>query len=64
MWSDISTVPKDGAILDLWHKNGFRITDVWFDDEDQVWTCLLPESDFTHWMLVEPPLAAPNKTTG
>ena len=55
MWNDISTALKDGTPIDLWHKDGFRVTDVWWDDEDEVWTCLLPTSDFTHWMLIKHP---------
>jgi len=59
MWNDISTALKDGTRIDLWHKDGFRVTDVWWNDEDEVWTCLFPTSDFTHWMLIERPDTLP-----
>ena len=54
-WKPIETAPKDGTVIDLWHKNGFRITDVWWDDEDEIWTNLLPDSDFTHWHKITEP---------
>lgn len=33
-WQPIETVPKDGIVIDLWHKAGFRIPEVtWVVDE-------------------------------
>lgn len=58
-WQPIETAPKDGTPVDLWHKIGTRFTDVWWDDsdpEEPIWSCMMPDSDFTHWMLTpEPP---------
>lgn len=54
-WKNIETAPLDGTVVDLWHKNGFRVSDVWYDDEDEIWTNLLPTSDFTHWIKIENP---------
>lgn len=49
-WQPIGTAPKDGTVVDLWHKNGFRITDQWWlDDEEECWTCLFSDEEFTHW---------------
>lgn len=54
-WQPIESAPRDGTLVDLWHKDGFRLTDTWWDDEDEIWVCLFPDGDFTHWMEVEPP---------
>ena len=54
IWKDIEFAPKDGTPIDLWHENGFRVTDVWWDDDDG-WTCLMDESCFTHFAdVIEP----------
>lgn len=54
-WQPISTAPKDGTIVDLWHNRYGRITDTWWDDNH--WIALsIDDQEFTHWMLVpEPP---------
>lgn len=52
VWLSMESVPRDGTVIDLWHKDGFRVTEVWWDDEDKVWTCLLNDDRFTHWMVV------------
>lgn len=54
-WQPIETAPKDGEIVDLWHRVYGRITDTWWDDGGWVpaadW-----QSDITHWKpLPEPP---------
>lgn len=48
-WQTIETAPRDGTVVDLWHKNGFRIVDQWWTDDD-CWTCLFDDSEFTHWI--------------
>jgi len=50
LWKTIESAPKDGTIVDLWHKEGFRQTDVWWDESDKIWSCVMSDSDFTHWM--------------
>jgi len=50
-WQPMATVPRDG-VLDLWHRSGFRMTDVWWDADDQCWSCAMNDSEFTHWMRV------------
>lgn len=49
-WQDISTAPRDGTVVDLFHKNGFRVTDQWWDESDECWVCLLSDKDFIAWM--------------
>ena len=52
-WRDISTAPRDGQIVDLWHKKYGRMTDTWWDD---CWVVTgTGDEDFSHWMPV--PLA-------
>ncbi len=52
LWRPISTVPKDGTVIDLMHKNGGRITDEWWT-EDECFTCLLGTDHFSHWKPIE-----------
>lgn len=54
-WQPISTAPRNGTPVDLWHKRGFRETDTWWDAEDKCWSCVRRDDEFTHWMLVTPP---------
>lgn len=49
LWQDISSAPRNGTVIDLWHRDGFRMTDVWWDEG---WTCLLDDSEFTHWQTI------------
>jgi len=49
MWKPIKTAPHDGTIVDLWHKDGFRLTDQWWAGEGDDW-CGFYNSEFTHWM--------------
>ncbi len=51
-WQPIETVPKDGTIVDLLHKSGGRMTDLWWAG----YHCFSNElglNDFTHWRLVD-----------
>ena len=54
-WKPIKTAPRDGTPVDLWHKEGFRCTDVWWDSEDECWTNLMSDSHYSHWSPVPPP---------
>jgi hypothetical protein len=57
-WQPLSTAPRDGTPVDLWHKKGFRITETWWDKADAIWSCVMSDVDFTHWMpLPKPPHA-------
>lgn len=63
-WQPIETAPKDGTIVDLLTKDGVRVTDEWWkeDDGEGFWSCLLPDDEFTHWMpLPAPPLQTEGK---
>lgn len=51
-WQTMDSFPKDGTVVDIWHKDGGRMMDEWWDEG---LTCCLPLSDFTHWMEVIPP---------
>lgn len=52
-WKPIKTVPKDGTLVDLWHKNGFRVRDIWWaGDEDHF--CGRHENEFSHWIIAKP----------
>ena len=55
-WQPIETAPRDGTLVDLWHKDGFRMTEVWWEQTDECWSCVMGDESFTHWMqLPEPP---------
>jgi len=54
-WQIIETAPRDGTPVDLWHRAGGRMTEVWWDDADHCWSCALPDSEFTHWMPIPIP---------
>ena len=63
-WQPIETAPKDGSLVDMWHKNGFRVVETWWTD-DKCWACVMDDSDFTHWMpLPEPPKAIGEQEQG
>lgn len=55
-WQPIATAPRDGTPVDLWHKYGFREVETWWDADDQCWSCVREDDEFTHWMLVTPPV--------
>ena len=49
MWKPIETAPRDGTIVDLFHKVAGRLVDSWWDD---CWvTTLEGDEAYTHWML-------------
>ena len=52
-WRPIETSPKDGTVIDLFHKKYGRIFDQWWDDECWVGTGTV--DGFTHWMQIIPP---------
>ena len=52
LWRTLDTVPRDGTPVDLWHKNGFRLTEVWWADD--CWSCVMDDNSFTHWMPIPP----------
>lgn len=54
-WQPIETAPRDGTPVDLWHKSGFRITDTWWNADDQMWAGIWSDSNVTHWMPVPDP---------
>lgn len=54
-WQPIETAPKDGTVIDLWSRDFGRLTDEWWDIEDQCWA-LSGIARPTHWMPIpEPP---------
>lgn len=57
LWSPFSSVPRDGTPVDLWHKRGFRVTETWWDTDDESWSNCMSDDDFTHWM----PVPTPNR---
>jgi hypothetical protein len=68
-WLPIETAPKDGTHIDVWHKSGFRVSDVTYID-NKTHSHAVPEfkafansnsmygiNSLTHWM----PLPTPPK---
>ena len=53
-WHPIETAPRDGTPVDLWHKCGTRFIEQWWTD-DNCWTCLFGDDEFTHWKKVTMP---------
>lgn len=47
-WQPIKTAPRDGTIVDLWLTGGGRMTDQWWEEEDNTW-CGLEDYLFSHW---------------
>lgn len=54
-WKKINTAPRDGTPVDLWHKKGFRVTEVWWIEEDKCWWYMRSDSEFSHWSHILPP---------
>jgi hypothetical protein len=44
----MSTAPRDGTIVDLWLRGGFRLTDLWWVPTDDSW-CGHEEDLFVYW---------------
>jgi hypothetical protein len=57
-WQPIETAPRDGTPVDLWHKDGFRVTEQWWEKSDSTWSGLAYDH-FTHWRPITEPGAAP-----
>ena len=53
-WMPIETAPKDGTVIDLWVPEFGRLTNEWFDTEDNSW-CFPGKP--THWMPIPAPPA-------
>lgn len=49
-WNPIESVPRDGTPVDLFHKAGVRMVDIWWVEEDNCFSDCQVMSDFTHWM--------------
>lgn len=49
-WQPIETAPRDGTPVDLWHRVGTRMCEVWWDADDKCWSNCSDDSDYTHWM--------------
>lgn len=49
-WQPIETAPKDGTVIDLWHKEYGRLCDTWWDAGDGVWAATGTTRAITHWM--------------
>ena len=53
-WLLLDSVPRDGTPVDMWHKDGFRMKEVWWADD--IWSCVMDDDSFTYWMPIpEPP---------
>ena len=62
MWQPIKTAPRDGTIVDLWHKSFGRITDTWWDD---CWVSTLSGDDeISHWIPAPGPPQTQSQRTG
>jgi hypothetical protein len=48
-WQPIETVPRDGTIIDLWHKNGFCEYEEWWDSESDCFANCNQTDSYTHW---------------
>lgn len=60
-WQPMNTVPKDGSIVDLFHRDGIRMTDCWWSGDDG-WVggaFALTDDDFIGWMPAPGPPKAP-----
>jgi hypothetical protein len=59
-WSPIGTAPRNGELVDLWHVAGFRMTDLWWDEEEGSWAGH-EDREFTHWRFVTCPADQPDQ---
>jgi hypothetical protein len=51
-WLPISTAPKDGSEVDLWHPKFGRVTGSHWDSDLEIWAHLQDGAAPTHWMNV------------
>ena len=54
-WLPMETVPHDGRVVDLFHRKGFRVTEQWWDTDDECWGGVFDDTDFVAWMEIPPP---------
>ena len=48
-WLSISTAPKDGTIIELWHIKLGRMNGLWWDKVFQEWSATCENECFSHW---------------
>jgi hypothetical protein len=54
-WKPIDGAPRDGTVVELWHRAGYKMVDQWWDDDEGIWVGgMLPDDEFTHFMI--PPI--------
>ena len=61
-WKPISQAPRDGTVVDLWHKDGHRVENVFWDNDVGCWyqwnprqRILTPTIFFTHFSYITGP---------
>lgn len=59
-WLPISKAPRDGTVVDLWHKDGFRIPNCYWVKHSKDWRTplekyLLTDDQFTHFKHITGP---------
>ena len=65
-WQDISLAPKDGKVVDLWHKDGYRRANAkWLREPQNRWRYRVPDmysqvnhepdDEFTHFRYITGP---------
>ena len=60
-WQSIDTAPRDGTEIDIFTVHGDRITNAWFDPDEEYYPWksgyYMPraEEEVTHWMPLPPP---------
>nr|BAR33260.1 hypothetical protein [uncultured Mediterranean phage uvMED] len=53
-WQPIATVPRDGTVIDLWHKDGFRLCDKFWAGTKGGWSGW-GDAEVTHWKPITNP---------
>ena len=57
-WQPIETAPKDGTVIDVWHKEGLRISALFWDSKEGGWCGfdqILKDDELTHWKPITKP---------